>query len=113
SESMAQLLRDQRMSYSVGIWSRGVDRAIFSPDRRDPEWRRSLGIGDDEVVIGFVGRLVMEKGLDVYSEVIDTLVARGVPHRVLIIGEGPARPWFEARLPDNAVFAGFQSGADL
>ena len=113
SESMAQLLREQRMSYNVGIWSRGVDRAIFSPDRRDLDWRRAQGIGDDEVVIGFVGRLVMEKGLDVYSEVIDALVARGVPHRVLIVGEGPARPWFEARLPDNAVFAGFQSGADL
>ena len=25
SESMAQLLRDQRMNYDIGIWSRGVD----------------------------------------------------------------------------------------
>jgi len=112
SESMAQLLRDQRMSYDVGIWSRGIDQAIFNPGRRDPEWRRSLGIADDEVAIGFVGRLVMEKGLDVYSDAIERLKQRGVKHRVLIVGEGPAGEWFRNRLPD-AVFAGFQAGPDL
>ena len=112
SESMAQVLRDQRMNYDVGIWSRGVDREIFNPGRRDPAWRRDLGLGDGEVVIGFLGRLVMEKGLDVFSDTIDDLNRRGVPHKVLVVGEGPAREWFEARLP-GAVFAGFQGGADL
>jgi len=112
SESMAQVLRDQRMNYDISLWSRGVDRTIFNPDRRDPAWRRALGIGDDEVVIGFLGRLVMEKGLDVFADTIDELTQRGFAHRVLVIGEGPARDWFQARLP-QAVFAGFQGGADL
>ncbi|TVV75139.1 glycosyltransferase family 4 protein [Sphingomonas solaris] len=112
SESMAQLLREQRMSYDVGIWTRGVDEDTFNPARRSMEWRRSLGIADDEVVVGFVGRLVMEKGLDVFSDTIDQLQKRGVRHRVLVIGEGPAREWFERRLP-QAVFAGFQKGEDL
>ena len=112
SESMAQVLREQRMNYDVSIWSRGVDRDIFSPQRRSLEWRRQFGIGDDEVVIGFLGRLVMEKGLDVFSDSIDDLRRRSVPHRVMVIGEGPARSWFEGRNPD-AVFAGFQQGADL
>jgi glycosyltransferase involved in cell wall biosynthesis len=31
---------------------------------------------------------------------------------VLVIGAGPARPWFEEQLPD-AVFIGQQTGADL
>lgn len=113
SDSMAQLLRDQRMNFDVGIWSRGVERDRFSPERRDMAWRRSLGIADDEVAVGFIGRLVMEKGLDVFSDTIDELVRRGVRHRVLIVGDGPARDWFEKRLPENAVFAGFQGGADL
>ncbi|MCJ2189176.1 glycosyltransferase family 4 protein [Novosphingobium beihaiensis] len=112
SESMAQVLRDQRMNYDVSIWSRGVDREIFHSGRRDLEWRRSLAIGDDEVVIGFLGRLVMEKGLDVFSDTLDDLRRRGVAHKVLVIGEGPAREWFEARLP-GAAFVGFQQGADL
>jgi glycosyltransferase involved in cell wall biosynthesis len=112
SESMAQVLREQRMNYDVSIWSRGVDREIFNPARRDLAWRRGLGIADTEVAIGFLGRLVMEKGLDVFSDTIDELRRRGIRHKVLVIGEGPARGWLEARLPD-AVFAGFQGGADL
>ncbi|MEQ1542801.1 MAG: glycosyltransferase family 1 protein [Novosphingobium sp.] len=112
SESMAQVLRDQRMNYDIGIWSRGVDRTVFNPQRRDLAWRQGLGIADGEVTIGFLGRLVMEKGLDVVSDTIDELRNREIPHRVLVVGEGPARAWFEARLPD-AVFAGFQGGADL
>ena len=112
SDSMAQLLRDQRMNYDVGIWTRGIDREIFNPGRRDMAWRRSLGIGDDVPTIGFVGRLVMEKGLDVFSDTIDKLSRRQVRHKVLIVGEGPAREWFEKRLPE-AVFAGFQAGPDL
>jgi glycosyltransferase involved in cell wall biosynthesis len=112
SESMAQLLRDQRMSFNVGIWSRGIDKAIFNSDRRDLGWRRSLGIADDEPAIGFVGRLVMEKGLDVFSDAVDRLERSGCTHKVLVIGDGPARDWFQRRLP-NAVFTGFQQGPDL
>jgi phosphatidylinositol alpha 1,6-mannosyltransferase len=112
SDSMAQLLRDQRMNFDVGIWTRGIDREIFHPGRRDLAWRRSLGIADDEPVVGFVGRLVMEKGLDVFSDTVDRLARRGVAHKVLVVGHGPARDWFEKRLP-GAVFAGYQTGADL
>jgi len=112
SESMAQVLRDQRMGYDIGIWSRGVDRDVFNSARRSDEWRRSLGIDKDDVAIGFLGRLVMEKGLDVFSDSVDELRSRRVPHKVLVIGEGPARDWFEARIPD-AIFTGFQAGADL
>ena len=112
SESMAQVLRDERMSYDIGIWSRGVDRGTFNPERRDMAWRRSLGLGDDEYVVGFLSRLVMEKGLDVFCDAIDRLRAMGVPHRVLVVGEGPARDWFAARLP-GAVFTGFLAGPDL
>lgn len=112
SESFAQVLREQRMNYDINIWSRGVDRELFHPGRRDMAWRRSLGIADDELVVGFHSRLVMEKGLDVFSDTIDELVHRDVPHRVLIIGDGPARGWLETRLP-QAVFTGFMGGADL
>ena len=113
SESMAQVLREQRMSYDIGIWSRGVETDIFSPDRRDMEWRRSLGIRNEEPVVCFIGRIVMEKGLDVFAESIDALHRRGLRPKVLVIGEGPARQWFETRLGPDAIFIGFQRGEDL
>ncbi|MCB2059567.1 MAG: glycosyltransferase family 1 protein [Novosphingobium sp.] len=112
SESMAQLLREQRMNYDISIWSRGVDRETFHPCRRSDEWRREHGIGEDVMAVGFLGRLVMEKGLDVFSDTIDELRRHQVPHRVIVIGDGPARGWFEARLPD-AIFTGHQEREEL
>jgi glycosyltransferase involved in cell wall biosynthesis len=112
SESFAQVLREQRMNYDIDIWSRGVDREIFNPGRRDLAWRRAHGLSDDLPVVGFLGRLVMEKGLDVFSDTIDHLNRRNILHQVMVIGEGPARSWFETRLP-KAAFVGFQGGADL
>ena len=112
SQSMADLLRDQRMNADIGIWSRGIDTQIFHPAARNMQWRRQLGIGDDEMVIGFLGRLVLEKGLDVFAAAVNELTRRNVPHRVLVIGKGPAQDWFAEHVP-GAVFAGFQAGADL
>jgi phosphatidylinositol alpha 1,6-mannosyltransferase len=112
SPSMIETLRAQDMNDDVGLWSRGVEHSIFNPGRRDPAWRRELGIGDGDVAVGFLGRLVLEKGLDVFAEVIADLDRRGVPHKVLVIGEGPARAAFTEKMSD-ACFVGFQGGADL
>ncbi len=112
SESMAAVLTDQRMSRHVSIWSRGVDRKQFNPDRRNMEWRRSIGFEDHEAVILFVGRLVLEKGLDTFSDTLAELRAQNVPHRALFVGDGPARQWITDRAPEG-VFIGHQTGADL
>jgi glycosyltransferase involved in cell wall biosynthesis len=112
AESTAAILRAQRMNRDIAIWARGIDRHQFNPQRRDMEWRRSIGIADDEMVIAFLGRVVMEKGLDVFSDAIHAFAAHKVKHRVLVIGEGPARPWLEEQLPD-AIFVGQLTGDDL
>jgi phosphatidylinositol alpha 1,6-mannosyltransferase len=112
AESTAAILRASRMNRDIAIWARGIDRDQFNPDRRDMEWRRSFGLADDELVVAFLGRIVMEKGLDVFAEAIRALSNRGVKERVLVIGEGPARPWFEQQVPE-AVFTGQLTGTDL
>lgn len=112
SIEIAERLAGQGIDRPISVWSRGVDHARFHPDRRDNGWRRQLGIADDELVIGFLGRLVLEKGLDVFAAVCAELNRRGVHHRVLAIGDGPARDSFAADVP-GVIFAGFQSGNDL
>jgi glycosyltransferase involved in cell wall biosynthesis len=112
AESTALILRAQRMNRDISIWARGIDRDQFSPERRDMAWRRSVGIADDEMVIAFLGRVVMEKGLDVFSDAIHAFEPSGIKYRVLVIGEGPARPWFEQQLPQG-IFIGQQTGNDL
>jgi phosphatidylinositol alpha 1,6-mannosyltransferase len=110
--STATILRAQRMNRDIEIWTRGIDRDQFNPERRDMEWRREQGIADDEMVIAFLGRIVMEKGLDVFADAIHAFAALRLKHRVLVIGEGPARSWFEQQLPD-AIFTGQLTGTDL
>jgi phosphatidylinositol alpha 1,6-mannosyltransferase len=110
--STAAILRAQRMNRDIQTWTRGIDRDQFNPGKRDMEWRRSIGIDDDEMVIAFLGRVVMEKGLDVFADAIHAFGTFGLKHRVLVIGEGPARPWFAEQLPD-AIFTGQLTGNDL
>jgi phosphatidylinositol alpha 1,6-mannosyltransferase len=112
AESTAAILRAQRMGSDISIWSRGVDRDQFNPGRRDMEWRRAKGVDDRELLIVFLGRVVMEKGLEVFADAINALTAKGVRHKVLVIGDGPARDWFAERLP-KAIFTGQLVGADL
>jgi phosphatidylinositol alpha 1,6-mannosyltransferase len=112
SPSMAAVLRAERMNFDIGIWGRGIDRNVFNPDRRSLEWRRSLGIGDDDFTILFFGRVVLEKGIDVFAETIAALKSRNVAHKVLVLGDGPARDTFAGQVP-GAVFAGHQNGTDL
>jgi glycosyltransferase involved in cell wall biosynthesis len=112
AESTAAILRAQRMNRDIAIWSRGVEREQFNPERRDMDWRRSIGLRDDELVIAYLGRIVMEKGLDVFADAIHAFATHGIKHRVLVIGDGPARPWFEEQLPD-AIFLGQQTGDNL
>jgi glycosyltransferase involved in cell wall biosynthesis len=112
AESTAAILRAQRMNRDIWIWARGIDRDQFNPERRDMAWRRSLGISDDEMAIAFLGRVVMEKGLDVFADAIHAFERLGIRHRVVVIGEGPARAWFEQQLPQG-IFLGQLTGNDL
>ncbi|QKG70098.1 glycosyltransferase family 4 protein [Erythrobacter mangrovi] len=112
SQSQIAELKAQGMHEDISIWSRGVDRERFDPSRRDLAWRRELGLADDDVAIVFLGRLVMEKGLDVFADTIVELRRRQVPHKVLVIGDGPARSWFDKALP-GGTFVGFQTGENL
>jgi phosphatidylinositol alpha 1,6-mannosyltransferase len=112
SQSMKDILLDQQMNDDIEIWASGVDNDVFTPSARSLEWRRTLGIADDDVVVGFFGRLVMEKGIAVFCHTMDELARRNAKLRVLVVGDGPARDWFTDRLP-NAIFTGFQSGTAL
>jgi len=110
--AMAEEMAVDELTGRVRIWGRGVDGDMFSPARRDLAWRSAMGIADDEAVILFLGRVVIEKGLAVFADAIDRLRAAGMKFRVLVVGDGPARPWLAQRLPD-ALFTGFLTGPEL
>jgi phosphatidylinositol alpha 1,6-mannosyltransferase len=90
----------------VRLWGRGVDIARFSPARRDEALRAELAPGG-EVIVGYVGRLAVEKRVDLLASLA---AVPGI--RVAITGGGPATDELREALPD-AVFLGERHGADL
>ncbi len=75
----------------------GVD-ASFARVARDAErrtMRAALGFAPDDVVVGFVGRLVEEKGLVDLVNAVGALRTRRpeIRTRVLLVGSGPLRDW--------------------
>lgn len=112
SESMAEIIRSEGQSQHVEVWARGVDSELFSPTRRDMDWRRAHGIADDEVAISFAGRLVKEKNTAIYMRVMNILTARGLKVKPLVIGDGPEMAAMKAGLK-NGVFVGFLHGDEL
>jgi len=75
--------------------------------------RKTLGIGTEENLLVFVGRLDSHKGLDVLLEALCRL-RQAAPHcRCLVVGDGPMRGELsafaaETGLSSKVMFVGFQ-----
>ncbi len=112
SQSMADELADDGIGKDIRQWTRGVDSDLFNPDKRNLEWRRANGVADDEILVAFVGRVVLEKGIDVFADAVLKAAAENPKIKALVVGEGPERPRFQKNLP-GGVFTGYQQGEDL
>jgi phosphatidylinositol alpha 1,6-mannosyltransferase len=85
----------------------GVDAELFHPDKR----RR--GPEDGGCVLGFVGRLSVEKNIAHLVQVQQQLEQMGYRNfRFLIVGQGAQESWLRERLP-RARFAGVLHGEEL
>jgi glycosyltransferase involved in cell wall biosynthesis len=73
----------------------GVNMQFFKPT--DKRWY------EDETVIGYSGRLSMEKNVAELFEIAEQLPE----YRFVIVGEGPRRPDLAARKPDNVTLRDF------
>ncbi|MBV8063897.1 MAG: glycosyltransferase [Actinobacteria bacterium] len=96
----------------VGIWGRGVDTDLFSPERRDEALREELLDGGGLVVL-YVGRLSHEKRIGVLLDAFARVSRARSEARLVIVGEGPARREFERTAPAGTMFVGEAHGTDL
>ncbi len=97
----------------TGIWSRGVDAERFHPRHRSEAWRRSLGVGPDDLLVTFVGRIAPEKGIEVLLDawaLLDDLHDRT---RLVFVGGGLLEPDIARRELPGVRLVGFRRDAAL
>ena len=100
-------LLERTTGRSCHLMPRGVDAKLFHPAKRNrnPE--------DRDLVLGFVGRLSVEKNVALLAQVQNELERMGVTNfRFLIVGHGGLENWLRERLP-RAEFTGVLKGEAL
>jgi glycosyltransferase involved in cell wall biosynthesis len=86
---------------------RGVDAELFHPAKRTRD------SGDRTRVLGFVGRLSVEKNIGLLVRIQEELDRGGVTNfRFMIVGHGGDEAWLRERLP-KAEFTGVLRGEAL
>ena len=106
NEELVNLMRRMTRRPSF-LMSRGVDTDFLSPEKR----RRD--IGDNDFIIGYVGRLQAEKNVRFLAELDAALEKAGLnEYKFLIVGEGNEESWLRKNLR-RAEFTGVLRGEEL
>jgi glycosyltransferase involved in cell wall biosynthesis len=108
-------MRDQlaRNGYrNLQVVARGVDTALFNPQRRSEALRAAWGAGPGDLVALYVGRIAPEKNLRLVTQAFAALRARQPTAKLVFVGDGPLRAELEREHPE-AIFAGMRTGVDL
>ena len=87
----------------VDVVPLGVELGEFSPLKRDPQFRRHLGISEAQPLLIYVGRLDGEKKPDVVVEAFRAL-PQSLGAALLLLGDGPYREQFQD-LEGERIFA--------
>ena len=90
----------------VHRWARGVDNVRFCPAERD-EFLRAEWSPEGRLIVGFVGRLALEKHVERLASLADDDRVQ-----LVIVGDGPERAKLERLLP-TAIFMGELGGREL
>jgi glycosyltransferase involved in cell wall biosynthesis len=114
--TLGEAMRDEIVARGVPaekilIVPNAVSEEFFKPLPDATALRAALGIGPDEYVVGVVSSLVPHEGIGTLIEATAALRARGVPVRVLIVGDGPERAALQRQaagcgLAKAAIFTG-------
>jgi glycosyltransferase involved in cell wall biosynthesis/protein-tyrosine-phosphatase len=89
----------------------GIDLGRMTPIQTPPDVRRELGLGDEALVIGVVGRLAPVKGHASFLEAAKLIVQEEPRARFLVVGNGPLQRQLRAQaaqlgLSDAVLFLG-------
>ncbi len=113
----SELLTYAPAMHRVEVIPTGVDCERFHPENDGSAVRRRYGL-DGEKVLLHVGRVAMEKNLDLVIEGFSKLLRKDPMVRLLIVGDGPAKKHYQEAVRDRGldgrvVFTGFIPDEEL
>ncbi|MGB8450739.1 MAG: glycosyltransferase family 1 protein [Anaerocolumna sp.] len=112
SYAAQDLLRSHGI-YNTDIFSRGIDSENFHPMYRNPKLREGLGL-ENKTVFLYVGRISVEKDLNILSESYQAIHETYKDQAALVItGDGPYLKKCRSMFPDDTIFTGFKKGREL
>lgn len=94
------------------ILPRGLDTALFTPERRDLKFWQRYRQQNGAVRLLYVGRISKEKDLDILAEAYRQLKKEGLSLQLFFVGDGPYLQELTKSLPD-AIFTGYLRGPEL
>lgn len=97
----------------TGIWSRGINSAEFHPRFRSEAYRRSMGVGPDDLLVTYIGRIAKEKNLDLLLEAWELLGTRREGAQLVLVGHGPLQEEIGRRDLPGVRLAGLKQGREL
>ena len=94
------------------ILERGVDTGLFAPARRSARLRHAWGVGEDDIVVLYVGRLAPEKNVELAVRAYRAMQESPRVRRFVVVGDGPQGASLQAAHPDLG-FCSVQRGERL
>lgn len=91
---------------------RGVNTALFNPQKRSAALRAQWHADDDTLVLLSVGRLAVEKNLELTVKTYNALLQKNRKVRLVFCGDGPYRHKLQSDCPD-AIFMGMATHPEL
>ncbi|HEU5304783.1 MAG TPA: glycosyltransferase family 1 protein [Gemmatimonadales bacterium] len=73
----------------TGLWSRGVDPAVFHPRFRSDAYRQRLGLRPHDLLVTYIGRIAREKNLAQLLQAWESLAPSRGTARLALVGRGP------------------------
>ena len=81
-----------------------VDLEKFQPKQEVRQaLRKEFGIGEEDIVVGFIGRLAEVKGPDILLEAFEKVVKRDGRFVLVYVGAGPMREELEKRAAEYGI----------
>jgi len=104
SEAVARFAREVEgvSAAAISVIPYGLDPVEMNQATR-VEARATLGCSRDAILVGAVGRLIHQKGIDVAIDAFSRICQRFERAQLIIVGDGPLRPALQARVEQQRL----------